>query len=344
MSNSIVGLDIGATGIRAAEVTATRKGPKLMRYHSVSLPSGVLQRGEVVEPQVITSALKTLWKQGRFSTNRVVLGIGNDKVIARELTVQNAPLPIIRESLPFLVHDLLPVPVADAILDFYPVSDAGHGQVQGLLVAAMKEGVLATIDAVRRAKLEPQSVDFVPFAISRALLPVADADHAVAVVDVGAHTTSVVIVSGGVPQFVRIIPTGGDEVTHALHSRLGIDRQAAEGAKRSLGLGVQEIAPHDQPAVDAIREVTGELVTGVRNTITYFTAARPELPVRSAMLTGDGASLAGFTGALGEVLRLPIQRGNPFGALAMRDRDRERTAADSTRAVVAVGLAMRSAA
>ena len=89
---------------------------------------------------------------------------------------------------------------------------------------------------------------------------------------------------------------------------------------------------------------TARLVTGVRNTITYFTAARPELPVRGAMLTGDGASLAGFTSALGEVLRLPIQRGNPFDALAVRDRDRDRTAADSTRAVVAVGLAMRSAA
>ncbi|GEK80996.1 type IV pilus assembly protein PilM [Agrococcus baldri] len=344
MGNSIVGLDIGASGIRAAEVTRTRKGTKLLRYHSLPLPGGVLQRGEVVEPQILTSALKALWKQGRFSTNRVVLGIGNDRVIARELTVPSAPLPLIRESLPFQVQDVLPVPVADAILDFYPVAEAEHGQVQGLLVAAVKEGVLATIEAVHKAKLEAVTVDFIPFALSRALLPPVPADEAIAVVDVGAHTTTVVIVHAGVPQFVRIIPTGGDEVTHTLHARLDIERAVAEDAKRSLGLGVHEIAPHDQPAVDTIREVTGELVTGVRNTVTYFAASRPELPVRRAVLTGDGASLGGFPGALAEVLRMPVDAGNAFAPLAVRERDRARTAADAHRAVVAVGLAMRSAA
>lgn len=344
MGNSIVGLDIGASGIRAAEMTRTRKGNKLMRYHSLPLPTGVLERGEVIDPTALTAALRVLWKQGRFSTNRVVLGIGNDRVIARELTVPNAPLPIIRESLPFQVQDLLPVPVADAILDFYPVAEAEHGQVQGLLVAAVKEGVLATIAAVQKANLEAVTVDFIPFALSRALLPPVPADEAVAVVDVGAHTTTVVIVHAGVPQFVRIIPTGGDEVTHILHSRLGIERSAAEGAKRSLGLGAEEIAPHDLPAVAAIREVTGELVTGVRNTVSYFATARPELPVRRALLTGDGASLGGFPAALAEVLRVPIEAGNPFTALSIRERDRAHTSADAHRAVVAVGLAMRSAA
>lgn len=343
---TIVGLDIGATGIRAAEVMSSRKGTKLVRYSSIALPSGVMQRGEVLEPQVVTGALKALWKQGRFSTNRVVLGIGNDRVIARDLTVQSAPLPLIRESLPFQVQDLLPVPVAEAILDFYPVADAGHGQVQGLLVAAMKEGVLTTVDAVRRARLEPVTVDFIPFALSRALAPHATAapDEAVAVVDVGAHTTTVVIVHAGVPQFVRIIPTGGDEVTHSLHSRLNIDRAAAEGAKRMLGLGMSGFDPHDEPAVEAIREVMGELVMGVRNTVTYFATSRPELTVRRVILTGDGASLGGFPGALGEVMRLPIALADPFAAVAMRDKVRERAVPDTARAVVAIGLAMRSAA
>ncbi|GAA1426375.1 type IV pilus assembly protein PilM [Agrococcus citreus] len=341
---SIVGLDIGATAVRAAEVITTRKGTTLTRYHSIALPPGAMQRGEIMEPHHVTAALKELWKRGRFTTKRVVLGIGNDRVLARELTVPNAPQQMLRESLPFQVHDMLPVPTPEAILDFYPVSDAGHGQVQGLLIAAVKEGVLATIEAVRKAKLEAVTVDFIPFALTRALLRRSAGEGAIAVVDVGAHTTTVVIACDGVPHFVRIIPSGGDEITHTLHARLGMERHAAEDVKRSLGLGFNGFPPHDEPVVEIIREVTGELVTGVRNTVSYFAASRPDLPVRRVLLTGDGASLGGLPGALSEVLRLPVEWGNPFYDVTIRGRDRERTAVEGNRAVVALGLAMRSAA
>lgn len=344
MANSMVGLDIGATGIRAAEVTRTRKGMALARYHSIALPPGAVVRGEVMEPHVVTGALRELWKRGKFTSKRVVLGVGNDRVLARELTVPAAPLPMIRESLPFQVQDLLPVPISEAILDFYPISDAGHGQVHGLLVAAVKEGVLSTIEAVRRARLETVAVDFVPFALTRALPQRAEDGDAIAVVDVGAHTTTVVISRAGVPHFVRIIPTGGDEVTQTLHTRLQLERPVAEDAKRTLGLGMNGFMPHDQPVIEAIREVTGELVTGVRNTVSYFASSRPDLPVRRVVLTGDGASLGGFPAALGEVMRMPIDWGDPLASVLTKERDRPRTHGAANRAAVALGLAMRSAA
>jgi type IV pilus assembly protein PilM len=344
MGTSIVGVDIGATAIRAAEVSRSRKGATLSRYHSIGLPPGAVTRGEVVEPHVVTGALKELWKRGRFSTRRVIVGVGNDRVLARELTVPAAPLPLIRESLPFQVQDLLPVPTSEAILDFYPIADAGSNQVHGLLIAAVKDVVLTTIEALRKARLETVSVDFVPFALTRALPQRAGDADAIAIVDVGSHTTTVVIARAGVPQFVRIIPTGGDEITQTLNARLGMERPAAEEAKRALGLGLNGFAPHDQPLIEAIREVTGELVTGVRNTVSYFASVRPELPVRRVVLTGDGASLGGFPSALGEVMRVPIEWGDPIALLETRERDRGRIAAEANRAAVALGLAMRSAA
>lgn len=342
MANSIVGLDIGAGGIRAVELALSRKGVKLLRSDAAPLPPGAVERGEVVEPLVVTAALRALWKRARFGSRKVILGIGNDRVLARDLTVPHAPLPLIREGLPFHVQDLLPVPVSEAILDFYPVQEAEHGQVQGLLVAAVKEGVLATVDAVRKAKLEPVTVDFIPFALSRAFVPAAAAGETTAIVDVGAHTTSVVIAAAGVPRFVRIIPAGGDAVTQTLHARFGLERTNAEAAKRDLGLGVVGFDPQHEQLVEAIREETGELVTGVRNTITYFAATNPTLPVRRVLLTGEGATLQGFSGALGEVLRMPIEWADPYAALSPKDR--ERGALGGNRAAVALGLAMRSAA
>lgn len=344
MGNSIVGVDIGATAIRAAEVVRSRKGATLSRYHSIALPPGAVTRGEIVEPHVVTGALKELWKRGKFSTRRVVVGVGNDRVLARELTVPAAPLPLIRESLPFQVQDLLPVPTNEAILDFYPIADAGNGQVHGLLIAAVKDVVLTSIEALRKAGLETVSVDFVPFALTRALPQRSGDTDTIAIVDVGSHTTTVVIAQSGVPQFVRIIPTGGDEITQTLNARLGLERPVAEDAKRALGLGLNGFAPHDQPLIEAIREVTGELVTGVRNTVSYFASVRPDLPVRRVVLTGDGTSLGGFSSALGEVMRLPIEWGDPIAPLQTRERDRGRLATEGNRAAVALGLAMRRAA
>src|SRR5690606_5190584 len=107
------------------------------RYHSIALPPGAVTRGEIVEPHVVTGALKALWKRGKFSTRRVVVGVGTHRALARELTVPAAPPPLIRESLPLQVQALLPVPRSGALLDSYPSAVAGHGDVHAVLIAAV---------------------------------------------------------------------------------------------------------------------------------------------------------------------------------------------------------------
>ena len=50
----------------------------------------------------------------------------------------------IREPLPYQVQELLPVPVNEAMLDFYPVAEimTDNGPVvNGLFIAAIKEAV-----------------------------------------------------------------------------------------------------------------------------------------------------------------------------------------------------------
>jgi type IV pilus assembly protein PilM len=349
MAKSIVGVDISSWGIRAVEVRdAASPKPTIVRSKSILLPEGAVVRGEVVEVSTVSTALKQLWSTGGFKGRDVVLGIGNHRVLARDLTVPKMSLARIRESLPFQVQEMLPVPVEDALLDFYPISEGHTDQgpvVNGLLVAAIKESVTTNIRAVELAGLNPVDVDLIPFALSRVLLRGANMLGVVAIIEIGANTSTVVIVKDGVPQFVRIIPSGGSDLTDAIRSEGSMTTEQAEATKRALGLSTAGVSVEQRPIVEIIYKVAGELLNSIRNTLNYFATARPQEPVRQIILTGGGAKLTGFAQALQENTRIPIIFGDPLSTIAADRKfvaENERTDIDSMS--VALGLALGSAA
>lgn len=349
MAPSIVGIDIGSSSIRAVELAdPAKQRPTLVRHCEVPLPDGAASRGEVLEPNTVAAGLRRLWQQGGFNSKEVVLGMGNQRVLARDLSVPRMSRERIQESLPFLVQDMLPVPVADALLDFYPISTAHSDTgpvVNGLLIAAVKEAVLGNVKATELAGLTTVEVDLLPFALSRALVSRPGRSGTIALIDIGANTTSVVIVAEGVPQFVRIIPAGGAELTQALRSGLDIPIGEAERIKASVGLAKHVESVEEHQAVEIVYRVTGELLNSLRNTIGYFVNTRPSTPVTEIVLTGGGSQLPGLDDALGEMTRLPVSSGDPFHAVALsRHLDATELRRNRSALSAALGLALGSAA
>jgi type IV pilus assembly protein PilM len=318
MASTIVGIDIGSTSVRAVEVSGAEKAkPTIVRSHEVQLPEGSVRRGEVLEVNTVASALRKLWSSGGFKSKDVSLGMGGQRVFARDLVVPRASLSQIRESLPFLVQDQLPVPVADTILDFYPISEETTDEgpmVSGLLIAAIKESVSSNVAAVMRAGLNPVHVDLIPFALTRALAPVHTNTGLSVLLGVGANTTNVIVAQDGVPQFVRIITSGGDDITRALSTGLQVDLAQAEALKRSLGLGSAASSPQARPALDIIYGVVGELLNNVRNTLSYYTNSKKNVVLERIIASGGVTQMPGFTAALTERIGLPVVEAEPLGA------------------------------
>lgn len=321
MPKSIVGLDFSGTAIRAVEVAdADKARPTVLRFAEVPAPIDAVNRGEVVEPNTVATALKQLWSLGKFRSRNVVIGMGNQRVLSRDLTVPRAPIEQIRESLPFQAQDMLPVPVGDAILDFYPTSEADTSSgpvVNGLLIAAIKDAVLANVKALQLAGLNPAGVDLIPFALIRTLVRRQGRAGTVALVELGADTTSVVIVADGVPQFVRIIPSGGGDVTRTLASRLEIDVDEAELVKRHLGLAGAGRTTDDARATAVVRESIGELLASIRNTLNYFVNTRPGQSIGQIVLSGGAARLSGLAASVEEFTRIPTTLGDPFAGVVV---------------------------
>jgi type IV pilus assembly protein PilM len=217
--------------------------------------------------------------------------------------------------------------------------------VNGLLIAAVKEAVLGNVKAVQLAGLTPVDVDLLPFALTRAMVTRAGIRGTVALVDIGAHTTSVVVATNGVPQFVRIIPAGGAELTQALRSGLEVSPGEAERIKATTGLAKQVNSPEEQQAVEIVYRVTGELLNSLRNTVSYFVNTRPTTPVESILLTGGGSQLPGMAEALSEMTRLPVAPGDPFHAVTLsRHLDAAQLRQNRSALSAALGLALGSAA
>jgi type IV pilus assembly protein PilM len=346
MATRVVGLDIGSTTVRAVEVENPNKAkPTVLRYHEVPLPEGAARSGEVLEPHTVASAIKTLWSSGGFTSKNVVLGIGNQRVLARDLTLPKMTPLQIRESLPFQVQDMLPIPVSEALLDFYPVSEgvADSGPVvNGLLVAAVKESVLANISAIKLAGLTAVEVDLIPFALTRVQTRTVSAQGAIALIDVGSATTTVVVAINGVPQFVRIIPTGGQDVTKAIAARLDLDESVAEQAKRALGLPFGMPTPEQRAVMEIIYEITTELLNNLRNTISYYDNTHDTAHVERIILSGGGSQLNGFANALSELTRIQAVAVDPFGGLTMGRKSDVRGEDAHGPMTVALGLALGS--
>jgi len=318
---SIVGLDIGTRAIRAVEVQSATKSPTILRYGEIPVPEGAVRDGEVLEVSTIASALRSLWNEAKFSSKSVSLGIGGSKVFARDLAMHRMPLERIRESLPFQSQELLPMPVSEAILDYYPIaeeiSEDGAAMVDGLLIAAQKDMVSSNVSAVIRAGLKPKHVDLVSFALARALLPLRAVSTATLLIAIGASSSNVIVAKGGAPLFLRSIPTGSDNVARSIATRLQLPIADANALVRLYGMGSGAPITHDRLVVETVYAAGWELLGSIRDTLSYFTASRRAAPLDGLVLTGSGVEMPGLTRAMSEMTGLPATMPDPIAAVTV---------------------------
>lgn len=318
-----IGLDIGTTAVRAVEVEFGSAGPSqgVTIHHAaeVPLPLGAVRDAEVVEPETVATALKQLWQTGRFTDKEVFIGVGNQRVLVRDLDLPWLPMPQLRQSLPYQTQELLPVSSEDALLDYYPtgeyLSETGR-TLQGIFVAAVKDTVVANVLAVEGAGLSPHAVDLNAFAVLRSLARGALAERTIAFLDIGARVTNLVVAERAIPRFVRTLATGGLDVTDAVASAVQVTAADAERIKREVGVGFQ-VPAELAPAAEATGRVSRTLVEALRSSLVYYGQQWPDAPVEGLVLSGGGALLPGLGQYASSATRLPAQLGNPLDGMAL---------------------------
>lgn len=342
----VVGVDIGATAVRAAAILRTpdEDGRPTISVHSlgeVPLLPGVVVDGVVQDGGSVTLALKKLWSEHDFHCRNVIVGTTNQQVVVRELSIPVMTPEQQARALPFLAKDVVALPMDEALLDFLPlgVADVETAMVSGLLVAAPRVPVLAAVYAVEAAGLHVARVDLSSFA---ALRFVADEHVAVeAVIDVGAHLTSIVVHRNGAPRVVRTVARGGQALTDRLVDRAGYTSAEAEAAKATHGID------DDSESAIILREALRPLLAEIRSSLHFYAGTSGgDAPVERISLTGGGSQLPGLADELHRQHGVPVEVISPVEHLQRRWSGRH-AKLDGTGfpgAAVSVGLAMGAAA
>lgn len=313
MVKTRVGLEITEESVRAVEVTRGRRST-VVACGEVPLPSGAAKDSEIIDADAVALALRALWAQAGITSRNVVVAIGNRRILVREHSAPVMPMATLREALPYQVQDLLPVPVDQAVLDFYAIGEA-NGQLHGLLVAAVSEQIEQIVDTLKKAKLHTDAVDLAPFGLARVARVVAPGAETVAMVHIGEHTTFVVVASNGMPRFVRIIPA---EVASAATERRAaievVEEQLVEvsvvadrAGRSSLRVGRAE-APV-RPTAEAVPQSergVADLVNRIRSTLAFYSQRPGATPLSMVKLSGAGAADPAITAALYSSLGIAV--------------------------------------
>ncbi len=333
MAQRVIGLDIGTNAVRVAEVEMGAR-PVLRAFGQVGLPPGACVDGEVVAPAVVGEAIRRLWREVGIKGKIVRVGVASQRVVVRAVDFPDLPDAELESALTFEAQEYIPMPLAQAVLDFQVIESftgpEGEALVRVLLAAAHQELVANTLAAVSAGGLQASAVDLVSFALIRSLAaggvasrplvqPIRteeepdapDGDQGVAaeaILCVGAGVTTVVVHEGGLPTFVRTTDIGGSEITEYLAQELGIELAEAEALKRRVGFDDDETTLRAARILDARAR---DAVSEVRGTLNFYETQPDVAPIERVLLTGGGSLLAGFEDALRSAVRIPLERANP---------------------------------
>src|SRR4029079_2680290 len=133
----------------------------------------------------------------------------------------------------------------------------------------------------------------------------------------GGGVTAIAVHEGGVPRFVRVLGTGGRELTDAIASELDLPPEPADSLKRKLGgEGHDELVTRARASIERPLSV---LLDEVRSSIDYYRNQSGSSPLLRIVVTGGGAQLPGLSERLSALVGVPVEQARPRELIALGD-------------------------
>ncbi len=344
-SKDAVGLDIGASSVKAVQLKRGRGVHELVRLGIAPLHPETIVDGVIMDSGTVISAIQQIFSENQIKTKDVVVAVSGHSVIVKKIRVTKMKPEELDEAIPFEAEQYVPYAIEDVNLDFQVLenADPSANELDVLLVAVKKDIVNDYLSIISTAGLNAVVVDVDAFALENAFEIAYDParEQVIGLVNLGAAVMNINILQGGFSEFTRDSPVGGNRYTESIQKMLGLSYDQAETLK--LGAEVDGRTIRDaQPAIDMVNaEVAGE----IRRSFDFFRSSSHSDTIHRVVLSGGSARLPGLVEYLSENLEIPCEVANPLRKLKADSKkiDPAYLETIAPQLAVSVGLALRQA-
>ncbi|MFP3982247.1 MAG: type IV pilus assembly protein PilM [Desulfurivibrionaceae bacterium] len=339
-----VALDIGSHSVKVCELKKSGKGLKLNKLGSAVLPEGVVVDGEVQDPEAVTAIIINLFKNLKIKNKKVGFSISGYSVILKRINLTLASDQDLDSHIYSEAEQYIPFDVSEVYLDYQDISNTStrKGQTDVMLVAARKEVVDAYLDILRNAGLKTALVDVDAFALENSYETNCASENNVLLVDIGASTINLNVVSGGSSLYARDASTGSGLITEQIQERCGVSPEEAESFKVGLKPVPEELRGDvEEIFVDAVNDWLKE----VQKAIDFHGTNHPETKLDKIVLSGGGSKIEGLDILFRKETGLPVEYFYPFAGVQADDKkiDPEYLKTIAPEMAIAMGMASRTA-
>ena len=340
-----VGLDIGASSVKAVQLNKGRGGAELVRLGIVPLHQETIVDGVIMDSGTVISAIQQIFTENQIKTKDVVVAVSGHSVIVKKIKVAKMTPQELEAAISFEAEQYVPYAIEDVNLDFQVLEghDSNATEMDVLLVAVKKDIINDYLSIISTAGLNAVVVDVDAFALENAFEIAYEQDRAqvVGLVNLGAAVVNINILQGGMSEFTRDSALGGNRYTESIQKMLGLSYEQAEALK--LGGEVEGRTFADaQPAIDM---VNAELAGEIRRSFDFFRSSSHNDTIHRVVLSGGCARLPGLVEYLSENLEVPFEVANPLRTIKADPKkfDPEYLEVIAPQLAVSVGLALRQA-
>jgi len=197
MSRRILGLDISTTTVSAAIINSGIKGSFVDSHAQVRLG------GPLDFDRNLTDALEMLTNQIDISGTISIASLPAGCVYFRHLSLPFRDDSKLRQVLPYELEPLLPYPVEDLVIDYFPVGP-GRGENSDLIAAAVKKTTVAgLLKALQPFGIDPVSLSVGSFAAAICLAGTTGQDADWVLADIDGRDLSLFFARGGALHYSR---------------------------------------------------------------------------------------------------------------------------------------------
>ncbi|MBN1106757.1 MAG: type IV pilus assembly protein PilM [Deltaproteobacteria bacterium] len=356
----IVGLDIGSHAIKLVEIEDTKKGMVLKNVGIIGLPRDAIVEGAVKEMDIVSAAIKALFKNLKISNRNVATSISGYSVIVKKISLTRRAESELEGTIHEEAEQYIPFDIHDVNLDFEILSEpeetegeAGgekegksrreeSGMMDVMLVAAKKDIVEDYVSLLQASGYNPVILDVDAFALQNAFeLSFEKTTGCFALVNVGAEELGINVIKNGVSIFTRDSSYGGFQINEGIMSKFKVAYEEAEKIK----LGGTKVESKDKGKLEEVfTSVISGWVNEIKRALDFLVTTYPDETIEKVFVSGGSSRIPGFQKVLEVETGIPVEELNPFANLQINEKlfDPKYLSYMAPQAAVAVGLALRS--